>query len=132
MLLNICPNPQNVQQQSEPWGNCGLWVMMMCHVGLSLVKNKNKNPTLWWGMLIAEEAVCVQRQAVEGKSLYRPFNFAINLKLLWKNTWKVKASFHENHFVWNIHDHEKWTRKCQDFKNITFFVGQTMSHITSI
>jgi hypothetical protein len=38
---------------------------------------------LWWEALVMGR-LCVWRQGVDGKSLYFPLNFAVNLKLLFK------------------------------------------------
>ena len=40
------------------------------------------NSPLWQRMLITEEAICMSGCWVHGKSLYFPFNFSVNLKLL--------------------------------------------------
>lgn len=64
--------------------NCGLRATMICQCR---VINWNKCVTLVGDV---DEDVQVRGQGLDGKSLYLPCNFAVNLKLLLKN---IKSQF---------------------------------------
>ena len=53
MLLNICPNPHNVQHQECTKVNYWLWMIMMCRCRfISLT-----NVPVWWGILLMGKAM---------------------------------------------------------------------------
>ena len=64
----------------NPHVNYGLWVKMMCHCRFI---NRDRCSTLVRDVDYGE-AGHVWEQGVYEKSLYLPFNFAVNLKLLLK------------------------------------------------
>lgn len=51
--------------------------------------------TLWCGMVMVVDASCMWGQEVHGKSLYLPFNFAVNLKWLLKKKISVLKKWRE-------------------------------------
>ena len=65
--------------------NTGLWVIMLCHCRLiSYI-------LLWWGCQWGE-VVLLGRQGICENPLYSLLNFAVNLKLLFKNLLKQNFS----------------------------------------
>lgn len=82
MSLCVCLNPQNGQHRERtillPINHNGLWVIMRCQCGFI---SCNKCPHSG-GDVDSEGGGYVRGQRIYGKSLYHPFNFAVNLKLL--------------------------------------------------
>lgn len=77
-VLDIsCKPTEWAAPRVDPDARCGLWGTTMCRCWFL---NCNKHPTPV-GMLIMGQAVG-RGQGVDGKSLYIPLNFAVNLKLL--------------------------------------------------
>ena len=83
--------------KSEPLLNQRLWVTMMCQCRFI---DCNKWTSLAGDVDNVGSCECVG-QAVYGKSLYLPFNFAVNLKLLFKNC-LFKGDFFVLLFLTNI------------------------------
>ena len=86
LVSPVSPALQEDSSPTEPSGKHRLWCVK---AGSSVVTHV----PLWWGILRTREYIHVQVQRVYWKTLCLPVNFAVNLKLLYKNCLFKKGSF---------------------------------------